>query len=525
MDPRGRRLALAPGLAVAFVAACLLIPGSAQAAPKCTINGSPRADHLKGTGVVDVICGRGGADVIQGQDGNDRLLGGPGADRLVGGPGNDILLGGPGNDQLRGGPGADVLGGGPGKNRCPAGAKYDRVTRCRVPQASIFSSPARGYLAPPDLAPPTLFFGGVGPVLADASAGPLELEVYANAWDVPGHDWKNSGVALASARVRGPGGFLRDVVLTKDQQEQQEHSASILVAAPQPGFYKLESVTLTDTHGNTGVFTKPYFDDSFGPGTEVYAGPDEEGPEVLDFTISPRVVDTSDGPATVTVRAHVSDPLAGANQVSVAGRIPARDPYFSAWMNLTEGDLHDGVWSGQVKLPRHSVPGVYEISYFDLYDRIGKHTDYDQGDLEAKGFPASFEVTPPGDVQPPEVAHLGVGRPFLHAADGDDEVVFFLEASDDLSGIVHDEYHSYIELVFLSPKGPPDWGRADTYLRFSGTELDGVWKLSGTLAPDAPLGTYTVTSLRVADRAGNRAEFKGKALTDTGWELTFENLP
>lgn len=517
--------ALAPGLAVALVAACLLIPGSAQAAPTCTIFGGPRADHLKGTNAADVICGRGGADVIQGRDGNDRLLGGPGADQLVGGPANDILLGGPGNDQLSGGRGTDTLVGGPGRNRCPAGAQYDRVTRCRIPQASIFSSPARGYLAPPDLAPPTLFSGGVGPVIADASVGPLELKVYANAWDVPGHDGKNSGVALASARVRGPGGFLRDVVLIKDQQDQGYFSASIMVAAPQPGFYKLESITLTDTHGNSGVFTKPYFDDSFGPGAEVYAGPDEEGPEVLDFTISPLVVDTSDGPATVTMRARVSDPLAGASQVDAGGPIPGRDAYAGAWLMLTEGDVHDGIWTGQVDLPRHAVPGIYEISHFDLYDRIGKHTNYNRGDLEAKGFPVSFEVTPPGDVQAPEVAHLGVGRPVLHAADGEDEVVFFLEASDDLSGIAQDEYHSYIELVFLSPKGPPDWERADTYLRFSGTELDGVWKLSGMLAPDAPLGTYTVTSLRVADRAGNRTEFEGKALIDTGWDLTFENLP
>ncbi len=471
-----------------------------------------------------MICGHGGADVIHGRGGADRLVGGPGSDRLVGGPADDTLLGGPGNDQLNGGLGTDILAGGPGRNRCPASAKFDRVTRCRVPQASIFSPPTRGYIAPPDLAPPILFSAGVGPFVADASAGPLELEVNATARD-KGLEWKDSGVASASARLRGPGGFLRDVALSEDQQEPGYFTASTMVAAPQPGFYNLESITLTDMHGNSGIFTKTYFEDSFGPGAEVYAGPDEEGPEVLDFTILPLVVDTRDGPATVTMRARVSDPLAGARQVDAGGHIPAREPYFGAFMELTEGDIHNGVWSGQVKLPRHAVPGVYEFSYFDLYDRISKHTHYDREDLEAKGFPVSFEVTPPGDVQSPEVAQLGIGRPVLHAADGDDEVVFFLDASDDLSGIAHDEYLSYINIVFLSPKGPPDWRRAETYLRFSGTELGGIWKASSTLAPDAPLGTYTVTSVRVSDRAGNFAEFEGKELVDTGWDLTFENLP
>jgi hypothetical protein len=524
------------------VAVSLLVPSGTLAAPACTVEGGPRADRLEGTGAADVICGRGGADVIHGRGGGDRLLGGPGPDRLVGGPADDALLGGPGNDKLSGGLGTDTLAGGPGINRCPPGAKFDRVSRCRVAvrQVPRFSPSCwyrpppcgpGGYVSPPDLAPPRLSFGGIGPEVADASAGPLELLLYATAWDDYDHDWKESDVASATARVRGPGGFLRDVALSEDADEPGHFQASTMVAAPQPGFYKLESVTLTDVRGNTGVLTKPYFEDSFGTGAEIYAGPDEEGPELLDLMISPLVVDTSDGPATVTMSAHVSDPLAGARQVGPSLDIPSQPSggfgpgRFYALMSRTEGDVHDGVWSVQLGLPRHAAPGTYEIGHFDLYDRIGEYTHYDREDLEAAGFPVSFEVAPPGDSQPPEVSHLGVGRPVLHAADGEDEVVFFLDASDDLSGIVPDEYFSFIGIVFLSPNGPPDWERAETTLRFSGTELDGVWKVSGKLAADAPFGTYHVTNVRVADRAGNVAELEGKELAETGWGLTFENLP
>lgn len=527
---------LGPGLALALAAISLLVPGSIQAATACTIEGGPRADQLKGTGAADVICGRGGADVILGRAGEDRLLGGPGPDRLVGGPADDTLLGGPGNDELSGGLGADTLAGGPGRNRCPSGARFDRVSRCRVRQASTFRTPCSyglppcnvgGYVEPPDLAPPTLYFGGVGPEVADASAGPLELHVYANAGDDYTHDWKESGVASASARLRGPGGFLRDVLLSEDAEDPGHFQASTVVAAPQPGFYKLESVFLSDVRGNSGTFTRPYFADGFGPGTEVYAGPDEEGPELLDFSISPLLVDTSDGPATVTMSAHVFDPLAGARQVGPSLKIPSHDhvTQYGFGMALTDGDVHDGVWRTQFRLPRHAAPGAYEIRGFDLYDRIGQRMDYDREDLEAAGFPVTFEVAPPGDSQPPEIAHLGVGRPVLHAADGDDEVVFFLEASDDLSGIAPDEYFSFIRIVFAPPGGPPPWEFAETTLRFSGTELDGVWKVSGELDADAPFGTYQVTNFGVADRAGNVAGLKGEELAETGWDLTFENLP
>lgn len=541
MNLRGKGPVLGPILGLALTA-CLLLPGSAQAAPACTVEGGPRADRLKGTAAADVICGRGGADVIDGRDGKDRLVGGPGSDRLSGGPAADILLGGPGNDKLNGGPGTDTLVGGSGRNRCPAGARFDRVRRCLI-QAQPkphFQSPCwhqpppcylGGYVEPPDTAPPELYFAGVGPEIADASAGPLALGIYANARDAAVRSGNGTGIASITARVRGPGGFLADVPLSPDEEEPTHFEATTLVAAPQPGFYRLESVTVADVAGNSATLTRTYFAEGFGPGTEVYPGPDEEGPTLLDLTISPLVVDTSDGPATVTVTARVSDPLAGARQVSPGFDLPNQESGIlgpgshGAFMSRTEGDVHDGIWSVQLGLPRHAAPGIYPIERFDLYDRLGEYTLYDREDLEAAGFPVSFEVAPPGDSQAPEIAEFGIGRPVLHAADGDNEFVFFLEASDDLSGIAQEEYFSRVEVVFLSPEGPPHWGNAETILRFSGTELDGVWKASGKLEADAPIGTYNVTTVRVSDRAGNITRLEGKELANTGWDLTFENLP
>lgn len=535
MTLRGKPPVLGLLCALLVLPLCLLTASGAAAGPLCTIEGTPHADRLQGTAGAEVICGRGGADVIRGRGGDDRIVGGRGPDRLFGERGDDTLIGGPGNDRLVGGQGTDVLAGGPGSNHCPAGAMFDRVIRCRVAVKRLPSRPPfipPGSVEPPDLSPPRLQFAGLGPEVADSTAGPLTLSIYASAWDDHNYRFESSNVASATAKVGGPGGFVRDVPLTEDEHEWGQFRATTVVATPQSGFYKLVSVALVDREGNSAVLVEPEFGEGFGPGVEVYAGPDEEGPELLDFKISPRVVHTGASPATVTMVAHVADPLAGARQVGPSFDIPSQEPSpifgpgrYGVAMALTAGSVHDGTWTTKVELPRYAAPGAYEVGSFDLYDRIGEYRHFDREELEAAGFPVGFEVAPPGDSQSPEIAHLGVGRPVVHAAAGEGEVVFFLEASDDLSGIAPEEFFSSINVIFLEPGGPPGWHNAITSLRFSGTDRDGVWKVSGTLPTDAPFGTYSVSSVEVADRAGNTADLSGKALTGTGWALSFENRP
>jgi RTX calcium-binding nonapeptide repeat (4 copies) len=535
MIRRGKLPVLGLPCALLVLLLCLLAPARTLSAPLCTIEGTPRADHLSGTGIADVICGGGGADVINGRGGDDRIVGGRGADQLFGGRGSDTLLGGPGNDQLNGGQGFDVLAGGAGRNHCPAGAKFDRVSHCQVAVTGVAPLPSlrppAGYVEPPDSMPPRLRYAGLGPEVADASVGPLTLSVFVSAWDDHDYRFVNSNIGSVTARLTGPGGFVRDVPLTEDAGEWGQFQAKTVVAAPQSGLYKLESVALTDRQGNSGVFTATESDGGFGPGVEVFAGPDEEGPQLLDFTISPSVVDTSAGPTTVTMTAHVTDPLAGARQVGPSFDIPSQKPVFiiggryGVGMALTEGNLHYGIWTAQVELPQYAAPGPYEIGRFDLYDRIGEHRYLDPEELEAAGFPVSFQVAPPGDSQPPQIAHFGIARPVLHTASGEDEVVFILEASDNLSGIDPEEFFSFVNVIFVEPGGPPGWHNAMASLRFSGTDRDGVWKVTGTLPADAPFGTYSVSSVEVADRAGNTAELSGETLADTGWDLTFENAP
>lgn len=80
------------------------------------INGTARADSIRGRGTPDIMHGYEGNDALAGAYGDDVVYGDYGDDALWGDNGRDLLFGGAGDDVLRGGWGADRLQGGPGND-------------------------------------------------------------------------------------------------------------------------------------------------------------------------------------------------------------------------------------------------------------------------------------------------------------------------------------------------------------------------------------------------------------------------
>jgi Ca2+-binding RTX toxin-like protein len=89
--------------AVLIVPTLLLVTNGspAEAAPACTIVGTPGDDVLVGTRRGDVICGGGGDDELVGRGGDDVLRGGAGRDKLVPGWGHNSVAGGDARDMVR----------------------------------------------------------------------------------------------------------------------------------------------------------------------------------------------------------------------------------------------------------------------------------------------------------------------------------------------------------------------------------------------------------------------------------------
>ncbi|HEY8083288.1 MAG TPA: calcium-binding protein [Solirubrobacterales bacterium] len=514
---------------MAVVTVVAAVTGSAAATPSCTIVGTTGADNLVGTPHRDLICGGGGPDTIKGFAGNDRLLGGLGNDALIGGKGDDTLLGGPGNDRLRAGRGRDFLYGGTGSNSCPNAAATDFVDRCRHPDRPHLTFPGvppptqlpqlcGSYTQPPDECPPVLYSVSVSPHSADITLGPVDLEVSVEAKD-------ESPIAFVRAEIRGPGGFVRKVSLTATNQLEYEFVGATSLSETSPtGTYWVDRVTLADELGNTVVFDKAGLaagNFGYARELEVYEGPDNVDPELVDLDISPPTVDTSGGPATVTMTVHATDQLSGVESIGGSFDMPNTPSDSGFPMSRVRGGAPDGEWEIEIQLPRHAAPGQWKLDDLHLWDDAGNATHYfDPADLEPLGFPLTFTQTGPGDTTPPQILGLSIeetafsGQPFVY---------FYVHLSDDLSGIAVENF--CLSLKSRSLVKPSYEMGITSPVQVSGTALDGVLRVGTTFPQAAPTGTYALTSIEACDEARNPTELSGAALEGKGWDLTFENPP
>ncbi len=333
-----------------------------------------------------------------------------------------------------------------------------------------------------------------------------------------------SPIASVQVRLRGPAGFVRTLSLTSNDQLEYEYVASILLGEPAvPGSYWIDQVTLADVIGNSVVLDEAALmsdDGGYGGEIHLYDGPDTEGPVVESLTISPSSVDTSGGPATVTMTIHATDSLAGVERIDGGfDRPDTPDNYIQGFtMSHVRGRATDGEWKLQFPLPRHAAPGLWRLEGLHLQDNAGNATHYDDpSELEALPFPQSFTQTGPGDTAPPQILDLSIeektdswGR---HAS-------FNVRVADDLAGI---EAGRCFQLATRSVAQPAFEFDMFSPVQVSGTALDGVLRAGRVFADGAPTGTYVVESIEACDLTWNRAKLSGAALEAKGWDLTFEN--
>lgn len=133
------------------------------------------------------------------------------------------------------------------------------------------------------------------------------------------------------------------------------------------------SVTLADTLGNTAVFDEAALGaERFGYAREleVYEGPDNVAPELADLDISPLTVDTSGGPATVTMTVHATDALSGVESVGGSFDMPNTLGNYGFAMSRVRGRAPDGEWEIEIALPRHAAPGQWKLDELHLSSRL-----------------------------------------------------------------------------------------------------------------------------------------------------------
>lgn len=526
----------AAATAVSLVALACMLPGTAIAGPRCTIVGTPGPDVLHGTGHADVICGGGGGDTLIGVGGNDILLGGPGPDRLEGGAGDDLLLGGAGRDVLEGGSGENVLRGGVGANICRQGVGSGCGPRAKGSDAPSMPPPigAPGSEPPPSCGlecVPTPPSDNQGPFFYNVSltravridpAG-ARVEIRVGSWDEHG--------VVATVHIAGPDGAAwRKVELTQVDPFDQV-AELVLPADTPPGVYSVEDVELVDPPGNVTTVDHETLAEEWWRGAEfaVYEGADTTPPALGSFAVSPAGTETAAGPVEVISSGAATDAQSGIKEVDVTVALPQHLPPWTMEVGrigpLSSGTQQDGEFASTFDLPQWAHPGVYRITAVSLTDFAGNEGRWEGPELEAAGWPATFEVTGPGDTTPPEILGVELHPATIPATGGTVEAI--VHVRDDLSGfgVWPDTGMSQVYDGF-------DWPPTASELRstggselISGGALDGTWRLLTTLDAQAPAGVYTLDAVGAYDRAANGGPLHAPELEAQGWDYSFTKLP
>ncbi|HET6997600.1 MAG TPA: hypothetical protein VFI03_03340 [Solirubrobacterales bacterium] len=337
---------------------------------------------------------------------------------------------------------------------------------------------------------------------------------------VEAHD-ADSSIAYVRARLRGPDGFARNLSLTARNKLEYEFVASVhLEETLPPGTYWIDQVSLADTVGNAVVFDEAALNsDRFGyREIQLYDGPDTEAPRIEALTISPSTVDTSSGPATVTMTIHATDPLSGVESIGGGFDMPNVNGNYGFAMPRVGGGARDGEWRIEIQLPQHAAPGKWQLDNLHLWDNAGNPLHfYDPPELESLPFPQNFIQTGPGDTTPPNIVGLSIDEEVLS---GQPVVYFNVHVTDDLVGV---EMGNCLWLEVHSVADPGFGFVVTSPVQVSGNSLDVILR-AGRFFPDgAPTGAYVVDSIEACDLTWNIAKLSGAALDAKGWDLTFQN--
>jgi hypothetical protein len=499
---------------------------SASGEVSCTIKGSAGSETLVGTRGPDVICAgggddtiygragddivyggrgsdtvnaRGGADTVWGGSGGDRLDGAAGDDLLWGQVGADTLQGGDGNDTLNGGLGDDTLDGGAGTNSCDGGGGDD----------TLFDSC--------DITPPKLEEFSISPDTIDTSEASQEITFRAVVTD----DLAGVSRVVAIFRSAGTQGFGVGFPVLVPGLLGDEYVRTITVPRhSEQGTWKLDFLELEDAAGNR---ERLFYDDMLSAGFpasfEQTGTGDSQPPVLQDFSFTPRSIDTSLLPQPITFSARITDDVTGFGYADIRFRSPAgtiEDVSLGGWgLVLDSDDLYENTWP----FSSHISEGTWTIEHFWLNDRAGNSIDYDTAELEAKGFPTTFEQTGAGDTTPPELHSLSFTPREVSTSLAPQTIVFTAQFSDDIAG-----FHEAV-FDFVSPTGVQ---RQSAYLFAPARGLTLTTEYVGTLTLPryAEQGTWRLERAYWGDFVYNeRWNVQPEWFTDRGIETTFYNGP
>jgi titin len=387
------------------------------------------------------------------------------------------------------------------------------------------------YLAPSDFG--SAAFGVVdtvavpsAPTAVTATAGNGQVTVN---WAAPARD---NGAAITQYRITatpGPSGILGDpdpCVMPVTGSTLGGSTVTTLVdgstlSATLTGLTNGAGYTVTVQAANSAGWG-----DTSAPTAKVkpFDPANDTNPPVLrSLDFSPAPVDTTAGPATVTITARICDDLAGSAKYYPYSGLVLRSPSGrqSLYASFTEqsrtaGGPLDGTYQVKVVLPQYSEAGLWTATV-TLSDALNNTATLSSGQLAAAGFPAGVNQTGTlSDTAPPVLRNLTLEPGSVDTSGDARTISVTARITDDLSGLAPTARPS---LSFRSPSGR-QMASASLTLQ-SGSGQDGIWAGSTAIPRYSETGTWVAAGVYFNDVNGNAASTGAADLAAAGLPSSF----
>lgn len=336
------------------------------------------------------------------------------------------------------------------------------------------------------------------PEAIETSAGPAEVTISFAATD----DY--SGLNYFEAVFTDPSGVVRRSASAKFTLNHALEG-SVRIAFPRfsnSGEWTLSHVFLSDSTGNTSSLNADaLIRAGFPTLLEVRSSNDTKSPQIVALGFTPAEVDTSTGPALVSVNFTATDDLSGVSYielsfVSPSGTVSHRasakfEPRQSIATSIT------------VPFPRFSEPGRWLLGTLFLTDAAGNTVLLDAKGIADRGLRTGVDLRSETDIQTPELISLRFTPDVIDTRQGEATVTIGFQAQDDLSGI------KSIEAAFVSPSNSLSY-RGSTEFYPPVKEANG--SLQVTFPKGSELGVWSLSTVTVNDGAGNTLVLNRDAL-------------
>ncbi len=363
---------------------------------------------------------------------------------------------------------------------------------------------SRAPLAAQDTSPPTLVAWDFTPKAIDTTLAPATVTATLTATD------DLSGVNFVNVVFQSPSGYQLQTGYANCTPGGTTCTASMNITFPQfgeAGIWTALYVQTTDTVGNSH---RDYAADldakGFPTQLEVTSNQDVSPPTLTAWDFTPKAIDTTLAPATVTATLIATDDLSGINFVNVVFQSSSGYQLRTGYANCTPGGTTCTA-SMNITFPQFGEAGIWTALYVQTTDAVGNsHRDY-AADLDAKGFPTQLEVTSNQDVSPPTLTACDFTPKAIDTTLAPAIVTATLTATDDLSGV------NFVNVVFRSPSG---YQLQTGYANCTSGGTTCTASMNITFPQFSEAGIWTALYVQTTDAVGNSHRDYAADLTAKG---------